>query len=201
MAFHLIHADGHALLCSDSPLLRAGERQPLEDAIALLDAVTAMHRKREAMLAAERAAAAAQGHAAGVEAGKAAFADAIAALAARVEADASARMEAVARLALAALRQMLGALPDDERMAAIARRAVEALGARGPVLVDVSAAMAGPVARAFAERPVAVEVLVRGVAALADDQCRLSGPDGRIIADVAVQLQSFAARWDMADAL
>jgi flagellar biosynthesis/type III secretory pathway protein FliH len=201
VAFHLIHADGQALLGSDSPLLRAEDRQPLEDAIALLDAVTAMHREREATLAAERAAAATAGHAAGVAAGQAAYADAIAALAARVDADSSARMEAVARLALAALRQMLGALPDDERMAAIARRAVETLGTRGPVLVDVSAAMAGPVARAFAERPLAVEVLVRGVAALADDQCRLSGPDGRIIADVPVQLQAFAARWEMADAL
>ena len=81
------------------------------------------------------------------------------------------------------------------------RRAVEALGSRGPILVEVSVAMQPHVERAFADRPSSVEVAVRVREGLADDQCRLTAPDGRIVADVGVQIQSFAARWEVADAL
>lgn len=35
---------------------------------------------------------------------------------------------------------------------------------------------------------------------LADDQCRLTAPDGRIVADLDVQMQSFARRWELIDA-
>mgnify|MGYP000324245739 CR=1 FL=1 len=97
--------------------------------------------------------------------------------------------------------QMVGALPAEDRMTGIARRAVEALGSRGPILVEVSVAMQPHVERAFADRPSSVEVAVRVREGLADDQCRLTAPDGRIVADVGVQIQSFAARWEVADAL
>ena len=132
---------------------------------------------------------------------RAAFAEAIATLTEQAQADAARRDEDVAALALAALRQMVGALPAEDRMTGIARRAVEALGSRGPILVEVSVAMQPHVERAFADRPSSVEVAVRVREGLADDQCRLTAPDGRIVADVGVQIQSFAARWEVADAL
>jgi flagellar biosynthesis/type III secretory pathway protein FliH len=198
VAFHLIHANGQCLVASTSPLIRAGDREPLMNAIALLDAAAAFSRDRQSECDRARADAASQGYAAGVEQGRAAFAEAIAVLAAAVEADARARLETVADLALAALRQIIGGLADEERMVAIARRAAQALGARGPLVVEVSAAMAGPVERAFADRPLGVEILVRGLDVLADDQCRLTGPDGRIIADVPVQLRALAERWETA---
>ena len=228
MAFHLIHADGRSLLASDKPLLRDQERAPITEAVALLDAVRGWHDRQAQALAEAREAAAAEGRRTGEEEGRAAFAEAIVALTEEAQADAAAalflglavvaavvagptivvvvadaarRDEDVAALALAALRQMVGALPAEDRMAGIARRAVEALGSRGPILVEVSAAMQPHIARAFADRPSSVELAVRPREGLTDDQCRLTAPDGRIVADVGVQIQSFAARWEVADAL
>lgn len=200
MAFHLIHADGRALLASDRPLLRAAERQPVEDAVALLGQVRDWHDREQAALADVRAAAVEQGRADGEADGRAAFAAAIATLTAQAQAEAERRDSDVAALALAALRQMVGGLADEERMAGIARRAVEALGSRGPVTVEVSQAMCGPVEQAFADLPSSVEVSVRGQEGLANDQCRLTAPDGWIIADLDVQIQSVAKRWEVADA-
>lgn len=201
MAFHLIHADGRSLLASDRPLLRDQERAPITDAVALLGAVRGWHDGQAQALAEARDAAAAQGRRTGEEEGRAAFAEAIATLTEQAQADAARRDEDLAALALAALRQMVGALPAEDRMTGIARRAVEALGSRGPILVEVSAAMQPHVERAFADRPSSVDVAVRAREGLADDQCRLTAPDGRIVADVGVQIQSFAARWEVADAL
>ena len=201
MAFHLIHADGRSLLASDRPLLRDQERAPITEAVALLGAVRGWHDGQAQALAEARDAAAAQGRRTGEEEGRAAFAEAIAMLTEQAQADAARRDEDVAALALAALRQMVGALPAEDRMTGIARRAVEALGSRGPILVEVSAAMQPHIERAFADRPSSVELAVRPREGLTDDQCRLTAPDGRIVADVGVQIQSFAARWEVADAL
>jgi flagellar biosynthesis/type III secretory pathway protein FliH len=201
MAFHLIHADGRSLLASDRPLLRAAERQPVEEAATLLDEVRDWHDRQGDALAAARAVAAAEGRQAGEADGRAAFATAIATLTDQAQADALRRDEDIAALALAALRQMIGALPDETVMSGVARRAVETLGSRGPVLVEVSEAMLPHVERAFADRPSPVEVAVRAQEGLTDDQCRLTAPDGRIVADLDVQIQSFATRWEVADAL
>ncbi|MCI4592611.1 hypothetical protein MOK15_21375 [Sphingobium sp. BYY-5] len=201
MAFHLIHADGRSLLASDRPVLRASERQPIDEAAMLLDTVRDWHERQGDALAAARATAAAEGRQAGEEAGRAAFAAAIADVSEQAQVDALRREEDIAALALAALRQMVGVLPAGERMSGIARRAVEALGSRGPVRIEVSATMLPYVERAFADQPSTVDIAVRAQEGLADDQCRLTAPDGRIVADVGVQIQSFATRWEVADAV
>jgi len=200
MAFHLIHNDGRSLLASDRPVLKAADRPAVEESLALLDRVRTLHDHQQEALTQARADAVAEGRCAGEAEGRAAFAAAIAKLTEQVEADTLRRDEDVAALALAALRQMVGALADGERMAGIARRAVEALGSHGPILVEISPAMLPHVERAFLDRPAQVEVALRARNGLADDQCRLTAPDGRIVADVGVQLQSFAQRWEMTDA-
>lgn len=200
MAFHLIHADGRSLLASDRPWLRASERGPIVDAAALLATVRDLHDRQDHALAQARRDAAIEGRIVGEEEGRAAFAAAVADLVTQAQADAERRDEDIAALALAALRQMVGALSDEERMAGVARRAVEAQGSRGPVLIELSPAMLPHVERAFADRPSSVEVTLRAEDGLADDQCRLTAPDGRIVADVGVQIQSFARRWEVADA-
>jgi type III secretion protein L len=201
MAFHLIHADGRSLLASDRPLLRGSERPPVEEAVTLLRAVREWHDRQRDTLAEARARAATEGRQVGEEEGRAAFATAIADLTEQAQADAARREEDIAALALAALRQMIGTLPDGDKMAGVARRAVETLGSRGPILVEVSPAMLPHIERAFADRPSSVEISARARSGLTDDQCRLTAPDGRIVADVGVQIQSFATRWEVADAV
>lgn len=200
MAFQLIHADGRSLLASDRPWLRASERAPIEEAVALLSAVRSLHERQDEALALARRTATVEGRLAGEEEGRAAFAAAITNLTEQVQAEAERRDADIAALALAALRQMIGSLPDEEVMAGVARRAVEAQGSRGPVLVELSPAMLPHVERAFADRPSAVEVTLRAEDGLTGDQCRLTAPDGSIVADVAVQIASFAQRWEVGHA-
>lgn len=200
MAFHLIYADGRSLLASDRPWLRGNERAPVEEAVALLDAVRHLHARQDEALAQARTTAAIEGRLVGEDEGRAAFAAAIADLTEQAQAQAERRDADIAALALAALRQMIGGLPDEDVMAGVARRAVEAQGAHGPVLVELSSAMLPHVERAFADRPCVVEVTLRAEDGLADDQCRLTAPDGRIVADVGVQIASFARRWEVGDA-
>lgn len=200
MAFHLIHADGRALLASDRPWLRGSERASVEEAVALLGTVRYLHERQDQALAQARTQAAIEGRRVGVEEGRAAFAAAIADLTDQAQADAERRDADIAALALAALRQMIGGLPDEALMAGVARRAVEAQGSRGPVVVELSPTMLPYVERAFADRPSTVEVTLRAEDGLADDQCRLTAPDGRVVADVGVQIASFARRWEVSDA-
>lgn len=200
MAFHLIHADGCSLLASDRPWLRGSERAPVEEAVALLRAVRELHDRQDQALAQARMHAAIEGRLIGEEEGRAAFATAVADLTQQAMADAERRDADIAALALAALRQMIGGLPDEELMAGIARRAVEAQGTRGPVVVELSPSLLPHVERAFADRPSTVEVTLRAEDGLSDDQCRLTTPDGRIVADVGVQIASFEQRWEVGDA-
>lgn len=200
MAFHLIYSDSHSLLASDSALIRTADHGALKDAATILAAVSAARAQQENALAAAHAEATAAGRASGETAGRAAFADAIAALVQQVEDDRDRREEEVATLALAALRQMVGTLGEPALMGGIARRAVEAVGATGPVVVVVSPAMAAPVGEALATLPAHVTAELRPDERLADDQCRLTGPDGRIIADLPVQLAAFEQRWEVAHA-
>lgn len=195
MAFHLIHSDGQALLASDTPLIRAGDQGAVRHAVQLLSAAHALHDEQERRLAEERTRAAADARAAGYKEGRAAFAAAIADLVTQVDDDRDRREEEIGLLALAALRQMVGQLADGELMGGIARRAVEAVGSHGPILVEVSPAMAPAVEEALAPLPTHIDRAVRAEETLADDQCRLTAPDGRIIADAPLQIAAFERRW------
>lgn len=180
----LFHADG-ALLHIGKPLLKAADAEALTDAVAVLEAA---RRQAEARArAAER-----EGFAAGESAGRAGFAAAIAALT-LAEADYRAQQEAeVAHLALAALRHIAGSLADADVTAALARRAAQSVVGRGPVAISVAPGMVESVEAGLGPNATAA---VTGDPALKPTQCRLTGPDGQIVADLATQLEAIEQRW------
>ncbi|AHE54854.1 hypothetical protein [Sphingomonas sanxanigenens] len=193
MSYHVLHNDGHALLVTDRPIVKAHERQPIADAILLLDRLKTEGQRRDAGVAAAEAEARERGYREGYETGRRDFVDAVSNLAAQHEADRRQREQEIASLALAALRQIAGEIGDAETMLGVALRAARAVVPQGPVTIEVSPAIATEVEAGLAR--VEGEIVVHADPDLGERQCRVSGPDSRIIADLDRQLDELAERW------
>lgn len=192
---YLIIEQGDALLGTDRAIVKAPERAALTDAVALLRELRT--RRAEEAAAADRAREVGwrEGHQAGVEAGRRSFAEAVARLSAQTVAHHREEEGEIAQLALAALRHMVASIGDEAMMAGIARRAVSAVMPAEAVLVETSEAMLGPVTAALGEHDGAEAVTARADPALGDRQCRITAANGRVIADLDVQLAALDERW------
>lgn len=199
MTFYLLHNDGAALIATDRPVIRAADAGAIAEARDLLTAIHEYGADRAARIAIETQAAVERGRAEGFAEGRAAFAAAIAELAGQAARDARESENALAALALAAVRQMLGAIGDEVVMTGIARRAVAAVTPGGVITVEVPPTLQQPVLAALADHHGEGEVHVIADPALEIHQCRVSGADGRIIADLDVQIAALAERWELAD--
>ncbi len=198
MSYHLLYSDSHALLASDTPVIKARERQPLADAMALLKRLRAEAIRRESAAAAVEAEARDRGYREGLETGQRAFAEAVARLSAQADAHRRFEEEEVASLALAAVRQIAGELGDAAIMQGVALRAARAVVPQGAVTVDVAPAIAPEVEAELARIEGDVTITVRADPLLGERQCRITGPDSRIIADLDHQLDELAERWGTA---
>lgn len=195
MSYHLLYSDSHALLASDTPVIKARERQPLADAMALLERLRAEAVRRENAATVVEADARDRGYRDGVEAGRREFIDAVARLTAQADAHRRFEEEEIASLALAALRQIAGELGDAAIMQGVALRAARAVVPQGVVTVDVAPAIAPEVEAGLAAIEGDVTITVRADPLLGERQCRITGADSRIIADLDRQLDELAERW------
>lgn len=198
MSFILHRSDG-ALLATDRPIVKAGDRTHLSDALALIERLRAEAAVADAARKAAEVEARSRGHDEGHAAGRAAFADAIAALAAQASEHRAQAESEVAALALTALRQIAGELGDATVMQGVALRAARAVVPQGPVAVEVSPTIAAEVEAGLARLAPGADVTVRADATLGERQCRVTGPDSRIIADLDHQIAGVAVRWGIAD--
>ena len=196
MSYHVLHNDGHTLLATDRPIVKAHERRPIADAILLLDRLKTEGQRRDAGIAAAESEARERGYREGYETGRRDYVAAVVNLAAQHEADRREREQEIASLALAALRQIAGEIGDAETMLGVALRAARAVVPQGPVMIDVSPTIAVEVEAGLAR--VEGEIVVRADPDLGERQCRVSGPDSRIIADLDRQLDELAERWGAA---
>jgi type III secretion protein L len=200
MTYLLLRNDGETLLATDRPIVKAGERAALTDALALLDRLRDEHALATAARDAAEEEARRRGHAEGFAEGRRAFADAIARIAEQTSAHRAHEESEIAALALAALRQIAGELGDAAVMQGVALRAARAVVPQGPVTVEVAPLIATEVEEGLARLDGGAEVTVRPDPALGERQCRVTGPDSRIIADLDHQLAELADRWKVADA-
>jgi type III secretion protein L len=198
MTFHMLHLGPQGALASDRPIIKAAEHESLADVFALLARLRTVEAAQAEAAREAMADARARGHAEGFADGRAAFAKAIAEMAAEASLHRQAEEEEIAALAMAAVRQMVGAIGDEAMMAGIARRAVATVAPSGPILVETSEAMLPAVETALAEAQEDRPVNIRADPALADHQCRIAAGDGRIIADLSVQLAALEQRWGVA---
>jgi len=183
MTAYFLYGDG-TLVRSGKPLLKAAEAVALTDAIAVLAAARGKAEDRGYL--AER-----KGFAAGKAAGQVEFSKAIAALVA-AEAEYRKTQEAeVARLALAALRHIAGSIADEQMTAALARRAIQSLTGRGAIEITVAPEMVSQVEEDLG----ALQAVVTGDSRLKPTQCRITAPDGQVVADLDTQLAAIEQRW------
>lgn len=195
MSYHLLHSDGHALLVSDRPIVKAKERLALDDAFILLDQLHEEAARRSDTAAAVEREARERGYREGLAAGQAAFARAIADLAVQAETHRRTEEAEIASLALAAVRQIAGQIGDAAMMQGVALRAVQAVAPQGPVIVDVPPAIAAQVEAGLVSAEEGHSITVRVDPSLGERQCRVSGPNSRIIADLDHQIDELAERW------
>ncbi|WP_423605043.1 hypothetical protein [Sphingomonas sp. MS122] len=198
MSYHLLYSDGHSLLASDTPVVKARERQPLADAMALLDRLRAEAVRREGAAAIVETQARERGYRDGYENGRREFSEAVARLSAQADAHRRFGEEEIASLALAALRQIAGELGDAAMMQGVALRAARAVVPQGPVTVEVAPTIAPEVEAGLATIEGEATITVRADPLLGERQCRITGPDSRIIADLDRQLDELAERWGTA---
>lgn len=198
MSYHLLYSDSHSLLASDTPVVKARERQPLADAMALLERLRAEAVRRATAAASVESEARERGYREGFEAGRREFADAVACLSAQADAHRRLEEEEIASLALAALRQIAGELGDAAMMQGVALRAARAVVPQGPVTVEVAPTIAPEIEARLAKTEGEAAIVVRADPLLGERECRITGPDSRIIADLDHQFDELAERWGSA---
>jgi flagellar biosynthesis/type III secretory pathway protein FliH len=179
--------------------VKACDRGHLTDALALIERLRTESAAADTARETAEAEARRRGHEAGYAAGRTAFAEAIAALAAQASADRVQAETEVAALALTALRQIAGDLGDAAVMQGVALRAARAVVPQGPVAIEVAPIIAAEVEAGLARLDPGAEVTVRADPTLGERQCRVTGPDSRIIADLDRQIAGVAERWGVAD--
>jgi type III secretion protein L len=197
MTFYLVHRDGKALVATDRPILKMRDADRLADAAALLTRADtletqAARRRDEAEREARQ-----QGFAQGTEEGRRAFVSAVADLTGQVEAWRQDQERQVAALALAALRHMIDDIGDEAMMAALALRAAGSVSAGSEAQVHVAPELVEMVTAALAEEEGTRDIPVRADPNLARHECRVVTNDGRIIADLSVQLAEIEKRWSL----
>lgn len=199
MTYLLLDHSRDTLVATDRRIVKAPERAALNTALELLATV----RERAATQAAEaeqvRKDARREGYDAGFADGRRAFAEAIARLSAQAVEHHRAEEAEIAQLALAALRHMVATIGDAAIMEGIARRAVAAVMPAETVLVETSEAMLDGVSAALADLDGGDRVTVRADPEFGDRQCRVTAADGRIIADLDVQIAALEERWGTAN--
>jgi flagellar biosynthesis/type III secretory pathway protein FliH len=194
MTFYLLHHDEKRLLAADHPIVKAGEHSAFADAQALLERLRQLHEEQRRAIETAEAEARERGLVEGLHAGKSEFAQAIADLSNRVAHHRERVEREIASLALAALRLMVAAIGDEAMLAGVTRRAVAAVVPGGRILVEASPAMCPAIQRALAPLDEGSRITLQPDPALSDRQCRVTAPDGRIIADLDVQLDAIAQR-------
>jgi flagellar biosynthesis/type III secretory pathway protein FliH len=195
MTFHLVHADGAALLASDTAVIKRDQRVDFADAAALLQAASAIRDQASAVAEAARIEARAEGLAEARATVEAALAEQIAGFAEAIEQHEAARRSEIAAAALAAVRAIVGSLDDETLVTGIVERTLARLPAEGPITVQLAPSMADGLAARLADRS---HVTVVADPALGPTDCVLRTSAGQVIASLSVQLAALAKRWGVA---
>ena len=195
MTYRLYHSGPGSALFGPSPLLPGHEAKLMRDAAELLDHARTVAAEAEAARADGFAAGKAEGLRLILEQRDASLAELIAPLAAEVAQAQAALHDDIATLALEALRRMIGALPEEELLAGLARQAVAALPLEDVERIAVPPAAQAAVAARLGEHE---GRLVVADATLAPGDCVVHTRSGKVIASASLQLERLAERWGAA---
>lgn len=194
MTFYLLHHDEKRLLATDRPIVKADEHSVFTDVLSLLDGLRQLQAEQRRAVETAEAEAHDRGYAEGQRAGRDEFARAVAELSGQFAQHRERVEQEIASLALAALRLMVASIGDEAMLTGITRRAVAAVVPDGRILVEASPAMCPAIKRALAPLDEGSRITLQPDPALSDRQCRVTAPNGRIVADLDVQLDAIARR-------
>lgn len=198
MTFHLVHDDGHALIASDRPVVKARDALALREAAELLTHLRALHADAATHHAEAERIAREDGLRRGEEQGRAQFTAALADIVRQACEDRLAQEQQIADLALAALRRMVEDIGDEAMLVGAARRAVASVLPAHDIQVHVAPELAQAVATALADDERTAVVTVRPDPELLAHQCRVATDAGRVIADIDRQIAAIEDRWSTA---
>lgn len=193
MAYALFHSPDKALF-ADRPVIKHDDAKKLSTAIDML----AEAERIKAACAADRAAAVERGFAEGREAALQEMRDQIAAavipLATEIADNQAAHQKDLAVLAFGVVEHILGAIPADEKMTAITKRALSHLE-----IEDVETITLSPDVAEVVKTGLAVDAahLVRADGALDPHDCVIRTRSGSVLCGLDLQLETLGARWGL----
>lgn len=193
VSFHLLIGE-RALLSGASPRIPAAQREAFREAHALLARAANEAEASTARVEAASVAGWREGWHAAIARAETEVGERVAAFADTLAAETQERRSEIAAAAMAAVEAMLGTLTPDDATLRLATAAVARIPEDERVIVHCAPAMAERIAAALTHRDVAVEPR--------DDfgplQVALLTGNGRIVADLNVQLAQLADRWGVA---
>jgi flagellar biosynthesis/type III secretory pathway protein FliH len=184
-------------LAAQSPLIKAKERSHFVDALSLLDIARQKADTIEAMTEAARAQAYEEGFAKGLEHAEVCLLDEIGKFAAAVhmlQADYEAR---VAEAAFAATSAIIGSFEDADNVSRIINTQLTKRAGDENIRIHLAPHVASTVAQTLADKD-NIEIVAE--ADLCGTDCRIATGDGRIVADLSLQLESLRQRWGLFEA-
>jgi flagellar biosynthesis/type III secretory pathway protein FliH len=210
MSFLLWHRDRRLAFGSTRRVLRAREVPLCADAEALRDRIEQLHDETSQRAAAAEEQARAQGHAAGRAEGLLKTRDELAEAVLALTRDAARERDRVraeiAALALEVARKLMGQLPPDGALVALAEAAArDMLPAQAMTLVvhpqrcDAVRGRLAALAAAAPGETAALRFEVRGDAACALDTCLIETDHGSVDASLDAQLERLARAWGVGE--
>jgi flagellar biosynthesis/type III secretory pathway protein FliH len=218
MSYLMWHRHGDTRIAASRLVLRAAEVPLLQDAHALRERwVDLVQRDGERIARAEqdtqaalaaaaaegRAQGLAQGHADGQREAREKLAERLLSLAQASAAERERLQASVGALALQVARKLLGRLPEDTLLAALADTAARETLTAPPVALVVHPDRVDAVRAQLATLPrddaAALRCEVRGDAACAPDTCRLETEHGTVDASLDAQLRRLAEAWGVTE--
>jgi type III secretion protein L len=194
MTYTLFFPPSHAFIGTSKQVIKAEERREFAEAIALLDNVRALKISADADIAERQAVAAKEGRESGYAEVNDVVANAIAGFAAQIAAFEAERRDEIAGAAFAAVRAVIGDLDDESVLHGLVAASLGRIETSAPLTLEVAPAMLANVEARFAAHP---NLVIRANDALGPRDCQLLSSQGRIVADLKLQLDALAERWGL----
>lgn len=173
-------------------IIKAHELADFTEADALLRGVRALKAEAEADIAARRASAETDGRQAGLAEVEATVSEALSALTARIDAFEAERRDEIAGAAFAAVRAVIGTLEDETVLQGLVAASLSRIGEDTALTIEVAPVMLAQISAQLEDHP---NIALRANEALGPLDCHIVSPQGRIVADLQLQLDALAERW------
>jgi flagellar biosynthesis/type III secretory pathway protein FliH len=192
MTYHIFKAGDHAMIATDTPLIKASERSEFVLAVDLLQAVTDLRVAAETEAKGRSETAYQEGLSRGYFEAQAQVATLIENMAERFEAVCEERRADVADAALAATRAIIGSFDDVDVAKGLINQALVRIDSGDTLTIEVSPAMHPYIAAHVAHL---AHVRVESVEGLGPLDCVFQTTKGKILAGLDLQISALGDRW------